>query len=145
MTRPIKEENWYMEAAQLMARTGQSLKQACTELEVEITNEEAAILLRRASFNRLLWQERHRYFRELAADPNFSVDTVVGRLMNLALKLEEEGENDKSAEVYLKIAKVRGWVGPESQVSVFGELSQRDLDSIRKQVETGTIKHKSVN
>ena len=142
MARPIKEEPWHLEAAQNMARTGNSLKQACTELEVEITNEDATLLLRRASFNRLLWQERHRYFRELAADPNFTQDTVIGKLMNLALKLEDEGEHDKAAEVYLKLSKIRGRVGPESQVSVFGELSQRDLDSIRKKLETGEIRPK---
>ena len=142
MSFPIKLESWLLEAAQNMARTGNSLKQAATELEQEVTNEECANILRRASFTKLLWQERHRYFRELAADPNFTQDTVIGKLMNLALKLEEEGEHDKSAEVYLKLSKIKGWVGPESQVSVFGELSQRDLDSIRKKLETGEIRPK---
>jgi len=33
-----------------------------------------------------------------------------------------------------------GWVGPESTVSVFGELSQRDLDAIRQQVTPKDVK-----
>jgi len=55
--------------------------------------------------------------------------------MSQSQKLEEEGEYDKAAEVLLKIAKIRGWVGPENQVSIFGELSQSDLDGIRKKIE----------
>jgi hypothetical protein len=140
--RPITEETWDAEAVELMARTGMSLKAACTELEVEITNEAAAILLRRASFNRLLWQARHRYFRDLGSDPNFSKDTAIGKMINLSQKLEDEGELDKSAEVLFKIAKMTGWVGPESTVSVFGELSQKDLDAIRIKVKQGEIRPK---
>jgi hypothetical protein len=118
-----------------MARTGCSLREAVTELQVEIGNEEAALILRRASFLRLLWEARHRYFAELAKDPNFSQDSVIGKLIVLAQKLEESGAHDKAGEVLFKISKIKGWVGPESQVSVFGELSQRDLDAIRKKLE----------
>ena len=139
LARPNLVEEWHLQAATIMARTQCGLKQAASELGVETTNEECQILMRRAYFNKLLWQERHRYFRELAADPNFTQDTVVGKLMNLAQKLEEEGEHEKSAEVYLKLSKIRGWVGPESQISVFGSLSQSDLDQIRKKVQSGDI------
>jgi hypothetical protein len=145
VARPMLEETWYVEAAQLMARTGCSLKQACTELDVPISNEEATVLIRRASFTKLLWQERHRFFRDLGADPNFSKDTAIGKLLNLAQKLEEDGEFDKAGEVIFKIAKMTGWVGPESTVSVFGELSQRDLDAIRTKIKDGDLKSKSIN
>lgn len=139
MSRPIKEELWHPQAVELMARTGCSLKQACTELEIDITNEECTILLRRASFNRLVWQARHRYFRDLGSDPNFSKDTAIGKMVALSQKLDEAGEYDKSAEVLFKIAKMTGWVGPESTVSVFGELSQRDLDAIRTKLKSGEL------
>lgn len=135
MARPITEETWYADAVELMARTGCSLVAACTQLEIEITNEAAAILLRRASFNRLLWQARHRYFRDLGSDPNFGKDTAIGKLLNLSQRLEEDGEYDKSAEVLFKIAKMTGWVGVENQVNVFGELSQSDLTKIRQTLE----------
>jgi len=126
-----------------MVRTGCSLGHACTELGFDVTNEELIQTQKRASFLTLLWQERHRYFSDLAKDPNFTQDTVVGKLISLAQKLEEEGAHDKAGEVLFKIAKIRGYVGPESQVSVFGELSQRDLDAIRKQVEEGKVGGKS--
>ncbi len=130
-----KIENWLIEAAELMARTGCSLQQACTELDRTEDSQECDNIVRRKSFNRLLWEHRHRYFSSLGKDPSFSQDVLIGRLMSQSQKLEEEGEYDKAAEVLLKIAKIRGWVGPENQVSIFGELSQSDLDGIRKKIE----------
>lgn len=125
-----------------MARTGCGLKEAATILEVDVTSEECNKILRRSGFNRLLWEARHRYFSQLGSDPNFNKNTAIGKLLDLSRKLEEVGENDKAAEVLFKIAKMTGWVGPESTVSVFGELSQRDLDSIRESIskEHGTSK-----
>lgn len=119
-----------------MARTGVGLRDAATELGKEVTTAEAAVVLRRASFQKILWEARHRFFSGLATDPRFNQDVVIGKLLANAQKLEEQGEFDKASEVLLKLAKVKGWVGPESQVSVFGELSQRDLDAIRQQVES---------
>jgi len=106
---------------------------------LDITSEECDRTLRRKSFNKLLWEHRHRYFNQLANDPHFKKDTIIGKLVSLAQKLEERGDYDKAAEAILKAAKVAGFVGPESTVSVFGELSQADLDSIRRKVEEGAI------
>lgn len=135
MSRPTKLEDWQIEASNLMARTGCSLAQAATELQVEVSREDVILIMRRASFNRLLWEARHRYFNEVGSDPNYRKETAIGKLLALAQKLEEEGEHDKSAEVVFKVAKMQGWVGPESTVSVFGELSQRDMDAIRAKIE----------
>lgn len=117
-----------------MARSGCSLKQAVTEMGLEVSSEECHVLMSRIAFQKLLWQERHRHNTDLGRDPNYNKDTAIGKLIALSQKLEEEGEFDKAAEVILKIAKLQGWVGPESTVSVFGELSQKDLDAIREQV-----------
>lgn len=122
-----------------MARTGMSLYQAIQELGLDITSDEADRVIKRKSFNRLLWEARHRYFNDLANNPNFKKDTIIGKLVSLAQRLEDEGEYDKAAEAILKAAKVAGFVGPESTVSVFGELSQADLDAITKKIEEGAI------
>ena len=143
MGRPIKLDDWHLDAIQLMARTGCSLKQAATELEIPVTNEDCLNIMRRASFLRLLWSARHQYFAELASDPNFKKDTLVGKFLFLGQKLEEEGAHDKAAEVLFKAAKAMGWIGPESTVSVFGELSQRDLDAIREKVKNDSITQKA--
>lgn len=139
MARPDKFEQWHLEAAELMARTGMTLYDAAGELGINITSQECEATCRRKSFNRLLWEHRHRYFNALANDPSFKKDTIIGKLVSLAQKLEDKGDYDKAAEAILKAAKVAGFVGPESTVSVFGELSQADLDSIRRKVEEGAI------
>lgn len=121
-----------------MARTGCGLIEAAGLLDQPVESEQCAAIVRRKSFNRLLWEARHRFFNSLANDPNFKKDTVIGRLLSLSQRLEDQGEYDKAAEAILKAAKVAGFVGPESTVSVFGELSQADLDSIRRKVEEGS-------
>src|SRR5271166_1005821 len=134
MARPEKTEEWLLEAIPLMVANSLSLKQAAMELEHEITSAECENVLRRRSFVRALWEERHRYFAQLAKSPNLSKETAIGKLLVLAQKLEEEGKHDKAADAIFKAGKVAGWIGPESTVSVFGELSQRDLDSLKEAV-----------
>lgn len=134
MTKPYKLADWMMEAAQLMARSGLSLKQSVDELGIEVTSEECHSLINKVSFQKILWEARHRYFHEMGRDPNYTKDSAIGKLLALSQKLEESGEFDKAAEVVLKVAKINGWVGPDSTVSIFGELSQKDLDQIREKV-----------
>lgn len=144
LPRTIKNEEWLLGAIQLMARTGCSLIEAAIELQVVLSSEEAKTICRRSSFNRFLWEERHRYFSDLGNDPNFKKDTAIGKLLTLAQKLEETGEYDKASEVLFKVAKMSGWVGPESTVSVFGELSQRDMDAIRDKIAKDSL-NKRIN
>jgi hypothetical protein len=144
VARPPIVEEWHIEAVALMAQLGCGLKEAATILEVDVTSEECNKILRRSGFNRLLWEARHRYFSNLGSDPNFKKDTAIGMLLDKAKKLDEIGEFDKSAEVLFKIAKMTGWVGPESTISVFGELSQRDMDTIRTKIAQDAVQ-KRVN
>jgi len=130
----FRTENWQLEAIELMVRTGCSLKGAVTELNQSVSTEECNTILRRATFQKLLWEARHRYFSELGANPNFRQETAIGKMLNLAEKLEQEGKFDAAAEVIFKVAKMNGWTGPESTVNVFGELSQKDIDNIRKKL-----------
>lgn len=129
---------WESDAIELMARYGLSLIEAAGELGQGVTSEECDKLVRRKSFNKLLWAARHRFANELANNPDFKKETVVGKLVALSQKLEDRGDFDKAGEALLKAAKVAGFVGPESTVSVFGELSQADLDQIRKKIEGET-------
>jgi hypothetical protein len=145
MARPQKNENWEIEAAGYMARTGASLAEAATALGIQIPSKDIDTILRRKAFNQLLWEARHRYFNELAKSPDWNKDTAIGKLMVLAQRLEDEGSHDKAAECIFKAAKMADWVGPDSQVSVFGELSQRDLDAIRESVAKEVPKSNKVN
>lgn len=134
MARPFKVLTWEAEAAEYMARTGSTLAEAANAVGVQVPSKDIDSILRRKTFVQALWEARHRFFAQLAMSPNWKKDTAIGKLMSLAQKLEDEGSHDKAAECIFKAAKMAGWVGPESQVSVFGELSQRDLDAIRESV-----------
>src|SRR5208283_322454 len=134
MARPVSIEPWLPEAIGLMVQSGLSLKQAAMELEQDITSVECENIQRRRSFVKALWEERHRYFAQLAKSPNLSKETAIGKLLVLAQKLEEEGKHDKAADAIFKAGKVAGWIGPESTVSVFGELSQADLEALKESV-----------
>jgi hypothetical protein len=130
----VKLEDWLIEAAQLMARTGCSLSSAVTEFGKIVSIDECNKILRRASFQQVLWEARHRFFSELGANPNYKKETAIGKLLSLAEKLEVEGKYDAAAEVTFKVMKAQGWTGPENTVNVFGDLSQKDIDNIKKKL-----------
>jgi len=134
VARPQIVEDWLLEAVELMVQNGLSLKQAAMELNKDVTSAECETILRRKSFNRLLWEARYRFFNKIATDPNFKKESTIGKLLVLAEKLEAEGDHAKAADAIFKAAKVAGFVGPEQTVSVFGELSAKDLEAIRQTV-----------
>jgi hypothetical protein len=136
LARPDKIEEWLPEAIDLMVRKGIGLEEAVADLNLGIPTAEIKTIERRKSFDRLRFQAQQRYFNELATDPNFKKDSVIGRMLRQADMLEREGLYDKAAEVLFKAAKAAGFVGPEQTVSIFGELSQADLDAIRSRLET---------
>ncbi len=130
----LKLDDWLLEAASIMARTGCSLSSAVTELGRIESVENCNKILRRATFQRVLFEERHRWYSELGSSPNYKKETAIGKLLSLAEKLEVEGRFADAAEVTFKVMKAQGWTGPENTVNVFGDLSQKDIDSIRKKL-----------
>ena len=129
------ELEWYQPAAELMARQGLTLAEAATRLKVPLNTEEARNTFRTKTFQRLLRAERLRYYGEVGRDPDWSKKTAIGQLLHCIQELMTEGEFDKAAEVILKAAKIEGWLGNEgTQVTVFGSLSQRELDEARQKL-----------
>src|SRR5256885_17176406 len=102
----FRTEDWHLEAADLMARTGCSLSNAVTQLGLIKSVDECNALLRRATFQRVLWEARHRYFSELGSNPNYKKETAIGKMLSLAEKLEVEGKFDSAAEAVIKVAKM---------------------------------------
>lgn len=126
---------WHQPCAELMAREGVTLREAATRLRAPITSEEAANLFRTKSFQRLLRSERNRYYLEVGQDAEWRRKTAIGMLLHCAKSLIEAGEFDKAAEVILKSARVEGWLGAETQVSVFNSLSHKDLEQLRIKIQ----------
>lgn len=104
-----------------------------------MTSAESANLYRTKTFQRLLRAERLRFSRELGTDPDWGKKTAVGILLLCAQKLQEESQYDKAAEVILKAAKIEGWLSSDApNVTVFGGLSQRELDDARARLTKQT-------
>ena len=129
--KPHVEAEWWQPVGELIAREGISLREAATRLRLEITNEEAANTFRTKGFQKLLRSERQRFYMEIAQDPTWSRRTAIGKMLYLADRLMDNGEYDKAADTILKIARVEGWLSGETQVTVFNQLSDKELDQLR--------------
>ena len=125
-------ESWFEKAADLMVRRGVGLREAAAEINVVLGVEEAAGIRRSKAFEAILWNVRNAYFLEVGSNPGLRRDGIVGKMWVCADKLLEDGEYDKAAEVLLKVAKIKNFVGPEQQTNIFGNLSQEDLNRIRE-------------
>jgi hypothetical protein len=135
---PKTEESWMPEAAELIVRESKSLKEAVTQLSIPLTTAECENLARRAGFQRLIRQARHRYRAEVASDPGRNKQSTIGLFQILVEKLVEEGELDKAAEVLYKLARVENWVGEGGNINVFAGLTQKDLDEMRAKIKEGS-------
>ena len=132
----IKPElDWMQPVAEMMSREGVTLREAATRLKVPIGSEEAANLFRTKGFQRLLRAERNRYYLEVGQDVEWRRKTAIGMLLHCVNQLIQNAEFDKAAEVILKASRVEGWLGAETQVSVFNSLSQKDLDTVRMKIK----------
>lgn len=135
MARPARiEQSWFGKVAEIMVREQKNIQQAAMECDVDLTSEELRALEKRKAFQQVLWTERHRFFQELASDPNRSKTSLLGQMLFLTQKLIEEGEYDKALEGLMKLAKIEGFVGPEQQVNIFGGLSPKDLEEAKKRL-----------
>jgi hypothetical protein len=122
------------DAAEIMVRESKSLAQAITDLGISLSSVEVKKVERRPSFQRLLWDARNQWNKEIADIPTRTKQSTIGQLQLIAQKLVEEGSYDKAAEVLFKLSKLENWVGETGTVNVFGGLSQRDIDDLKKRI-----------
>jgi hypothetical protein len=129
------EESWFQKAAELVVRENMPFRAAAHEAGAEITTVEAENIFRRKSFQKLLWTERNKYYAEVANEPGRNKTSAVGLMHLLVHKLIEAGEFDKALEGITKLAKLEGWLNPETQINIMGELTGKDLAKLRKDLE----------
>jgi hypothetical protein len=131
-----KSEAWFDKAADAMIRQGKSLAAVICDLAIpEITSLEARTIEANPKFQKCLWAARHKYYAEIANDPNRTKNAAIGQLVCIINKLVEQDKLKDAAEAILKLAKVQGWVGEGSTVNVFGNLTDRELREIEKKAE----------
>lgn len=123
-----------------MVRKGVSMFQACVDLDIMITSVEADAHFHSKSFQDVLRISRSQVYGEIANDPGHNKRTLIGKLLLAADKLFDEAKYDKAAEVLHKVAKIEGWEKIDNTLTVFADLTQRDLDDIKKKLtsELGT-------
>lgn len=133
MARPSKsEDTYYARIAEVMIREGKSIQQAAMALLLDFTPEELALLEHRKTFQRVLWGQRHKFYHELATDPERGKISLIGQMILNIQKLQEEGEAKEAIEGLLKLAKVEGYVGAEQQVNIFGSVTPKELEEAKK-------------
>lgn len=135
------EQSWFARAAEKMVREEKTLYLVAQELELQLTTRECENIARTKAFQKVLWEARNVYHKELANDPSRNKNSLVGTMLMAANKLMEEGKYDKAAEVLFKLARIEGYVGAESQVTVIGSLSQAEIDKAKEEIK----KRASVN
>lgn len=117
-----------------MARKGISLFSACVELDIPILSSEAEAHFYSEGFQEVLRNARARIYGEMANDPGHNKRTLIGKLLLAAERLMEAGKDDKAAEVLHKVAKVEGWDQSSATVTVIGDLTQKDLDDLKRKL-----------
>lgn len=135
LSNNTKLDKWMFDAAEIMVRESKSLTQAATDLGISVSGPELKKIEKRPSFQRVLWDARNKWNKEVADIPSRTKQSTIGMLQVIAQKLYEEGNFDKAAEVLLKLSKLEGWVGEGGQVNVFGSLSNADLEKLKAKVK----------
>jgi len=119
-----------------MVRHNLSLRQAALDAGEILTVDEAEKLSRSREFQRVLWAERQKFWKELASDPSRGKATIIGRMEHAIAKLLEAGEWDKAIEGLIKLAKVEGLLGTDASINIWGTASAKDIEEVKKQLRS---------
>ena len=119
----------------MVVRENMPFRAAAHEAGAQITTVEAENIYRRKSFQKILWAERNKFYAEVANEPGRNKTSAVGLMHLLVHKLIEAGEFDKALEGITKLAKLEGWLNPETQINIMQELTGKDLTRLRKELE----------
>lgn len=132
MPRPKKSETWYSQAIDLMLRDRLDLMRAAQLLGVELLPEEAATHQRRRAFRELYDQAARDYFESKSSVTQHTKQALVGRMLDAVDRLLILDKFADASEILFKIAKVEGWVGAETSINLFQELSGKDISEMRE-------------
>ena len=132
----IPPEPWWADACDLIARCNLSLREAAAELGIDLTIEEAEKIKDRKLFQMALEDAKIAFYAEIGSNPRLSKEVIVGQVYKLANVLAEEGEAYKASDAFLKLAKIRGWVGnePDSIWDIFKDLTHKDFQQLRREI-----------
>lgn len=131
-------EDWYEKAADAIVREGKTLFQYTNEKDLGLTRTECDNVVRTKAFMEILRTRRNVYYKEIANDPSLSRSAVKGQLVLAISKMIEIGQWDKVANAIMQLAKLEGWTSDGTNVNVFQDLTQKDIDKLRTKFNPGT-------
>ena len=131
--------HWYQNAASLMVRTGKNLWQASVVLNLGLTVKQATEIEDDPEFMAVLRGERFKYYKEIYNDPNKGKAAVIGQMLDLATKLTKEKKHKEAVTALLGVAKVEGWLTDNTQIQVFGDVSAKDISSMKEKLEKAKV------
>lgn len=121
--------------ASLMAREDISVFAAVSKLQLSFTTEECEALNKSEEFQKTVRSERNKWYRDLANDPSRDKRTAIGMMVAAVQQLMLSGEFDKALDGLTKLAKLEGWLAPDGQISVFANLTSKDLEEIKQRLQ----------
>lgn len=133
MARPSRsEDTMYARLAEKMVRENKNIRQAAMELHMNYGTDELVALECRKGFQRVLWTERNKFYKDLAMDPERDKIALIGQMEMNVQKLQADGMHKDAIEGLLKIAKVKGYVSADQQVNIFGNVTPKELEEAKR-------------
>jgi hypothetical protein len=117
-----------------MARTGQSLVKVATDMNLGLTASQCAKIEVLPDFVATLRGERFKYYAEIERDPNNSKAALVGRLLKNAQELEEKKALKDANSALVAAAKIEGWMDSSTQITVMGDVTAKDIQSMKEKL-----------
>jgi hypothetical protein len=130
----VKSEHWWADCADCMIREGRNMFFYCNEHGLGLTSAECDKVTRSQVFQELFRIRRNIYYKELANDSSLTRTAVKGQLVLAIQKMIEKEQYDKAANAIMQLAKLEGWTSDGTNVNVFNDVTQKDLDALRKRV-----------
>lgn len=132
MPRPATKSKilpWFNEAAEKIVRENKKILQVIVEMDLPLTAKEAEDIFNSSTFQGVLRTSYNRFHKELAEDPDFNKQALIGQAIAATRYLMDEGKYDKALEGMFKIAKLNGWTEAENQINVFAGLSAKEIEA----------------
>jgi len=93
--------------------------------------DEAARYMRRKAY-RDAWERQQRAYYESKANPAAHSKAInTGKMLDDSDRLRQAGRFKEAAEILFSVAKMEGWVGPETSTTIFQDLSGAEIERLR--------------
>ena len=134
MNELFPPDPWWREAARMMLEESVNLETAAASLGIpDITPQVAQNIKRRKAWRDLLSKESMLFFTGKAQPSAHSKSILIGKMLMDAELLRGQGRIKDAADVLFQVAKMEGWVGPETTTNIFQTLSGDNLAKLKEQ------------